>query len=461
MTLVLSPLLISSFACGNGSHGDGENDAGADVNFNIDVELIDAIPTVAAVEWSVDRDKLDEAHISFGPDTEYGMQAPVDLSALPPYKTLLLGMKPGREYHFEIVAMTGQETLASGDVTLQTGYAPNSLPTVFLEVFDQERVETGFIVTANYVAPPSVVIFDSDGEYVWWHTVEDDNYNISRAHMSVDGACMLYWATNVLNNIDQKLYRVGMDGQELEGTPLPSGHHDFVPLPDGSIGYIEFDVRDVEGVDVSGDRIMELGPDGAITEIYSLWNDFDYTGWVDGIGDPVDWSHSNAIDYHEEDDTYYLSVLHFDGILKIDRKSGQLIWVLGGQYSDFTDSAGNGQLWNLQHQFQVLDESVVLFSNGLPEDMSSKALEVAVDETNKKMNLMWSYVPDPALTSFTFGDVQRLPRGNTMVTFSNSGQIDEVAPDGTVVRRISLGLKGALGYAAWTDTLYPTQQPKN
>jgi hypothetical protein len=445
----------------SGCSDDGKNDAGVDARFDIDVELSDAIPTVAAVEWSVDMDALDEAHISFGLDTEYGMQAQTDLSAPPPYRTLLLGMKPDREYHFEIVARSGQETLLSGDETLQTGFAPNSLPTVFAQVFDPTRTVGGFIVTSDYVAPSSVVILDSDGEYVWWYTVEKENYNINRAHMSVDGKSMLFWATNVLHNLDQRLYRVSMDGEDIESISLPDGHHDFVPLPDGSFAYIEFDVRDVAGASVAGDRIMELGPDGSITEIYSLWNDFDYTG-RDGVSvNSIDWSHSNAIDYSGEDDSYYLSVLHFDGILKIDRKSGELVWVLGGQYSDFTDSYGNGQLWNFQHQFQVLDKSIILFSNGLPSGTSSRALEIELDETAKKMEIVWSYVPSPGLFSFTFGDVQRLPGGNTMVTFSNSGQIDEVALDGALVRRINLGLKGALGYATWVNTLYPGQQLKN
>lgn len=458
--LIVTIFLLPFLGCDGGSSGDGDSDAGPNFQFDISVQILEAIPTVAAVEWSVDAEALEEAHISFGLDTAYGMTAPVDISASQPYRTLLLGMKPGQEYHFEIVARSGEETIFSGDYTVQTGFPPNTLPTVFTEVLDEERVEDGFIVTANYVAPPSVVILDSDGEYVWWHTVEQDDYNISRAHMALDGQSMLFWSTNVLNNQDQRIYRVGMDGQDLGNTPLKNGHHDFALLPDGSIAYIEFDVRDVEGTPVAGDRIMELKPDGSTVEVYSLWNDFTYTGLSEAGEDPTDWTHSNAIDYSEEDDSYYLSVLHFDGILKIDRGSGELLWVLGGEYSDFTDSYGDGQLWNLQHQFQVLDGSILLFSNGLPEETSSRALEIELDEAAKKMEVVWSYAPSPPLFSFTFGDVQRLPNGNTLVTFSNSGQIDEVAPDGALVRRINLGLKGALGYAKWVDSLYPGQAQK-
>ena len=80
-----------------------------------------APPTVGIVRWSVEPDApLTEAHIEFGLDTSYGFSAPVDLGK-PDYRTLLLGMKPEKTYHFRIVASDASQSYTSDDRTLTTG----------------------------------------------------------------------------------------------------------------------------------------------------------------------------------------------------------------------------------------------------------------------------------------------------------------------------------------------------
>jgi hypothetical protein len=46
--------------------------------------------------------------------------------------------------------------------------------------------------------------------------------------------------------------------------------------------------------------------------------------------------------------------------------------------------------------------------------------------------------------------VQRLPNGNTVITYSNAGQILEVDSSWSAVQT----LKGSFGYADWRETLY-------
>jgi hypothetical protein len=53
-------------------------------------------------------------------------------------------------------------------------------------------------------------------------------------------------------------------------------------------------------------------------------------------------------------------------------------------------------------------------------------------------------------SSGTMGDVQRLPNGNTLITYSNGGTILEVDPSWATVQTI----KGSFGYAEWRETLY-------
>jgi hypothetical protein len=52
------------------------------------------------------------------------------------------------------------------------------------------------------------------------------------------------------------------------------------------------------------------------------------------------------------------------------------------------------------------------------------------------------------------GDVQRLPNGNTLVTYSYQGLIHEVSPEGALLQQLSWGIGGAVGYSMKRASLY-------
>jgi outer membrane protein assembly factor BamB len=76
-----------------------------------------------------------------------------------------------------------------------------------------------------------------------------------------------------------------------------------------------------------------------------------------------------------------------------------------------------------------------------------------VDEAARSVEQVWSYRADPDLYSFSLGDVHRIENGNTLVTFSNQGQIDEVNADGELIWQLNLSVGGALGYLTYLDAL--------
>jgi hypothetical protein len=51
------------------------------------------------------------------------------------------------------------------------------------------------------------------------------------------------------------------------------------------------------------------------------------------------------------------------------------------------------------------------------------------------------------------GDVQRLPGGNTVVTFSDAAVIQEFDGDGNIVFQVNGG-DSPMGYARWRESLY-------
>ncbi len=459
--VLLSGLLTATFV-GTGCTDDGSSEGpdGETINdgaFDYTVTVSEVIPTVATVEWSVDLDGLTAAHLEFGPGSDYGMQAPVDVGATQPYETLLLGMKPNTEVHFRIVVEADGQTVVSDDATYATGAAPANLPDTDVSVNDSGNAG-GFLVTSLFTSPTAAVILDRDGDYVWWY-VPDDDAQLSRARLSVDGRGMWLWILNVIgpqggSGLDGGLLWVSLDGTETLSYDTTMGHHDFVELPDGTVAYLEYDTRTVDNQSVDGDRIIEIAPDGAETEVYSIWDDIEYSGGGGG-GPGTSFSHLNALDYDVEQDAYYFSSLSLGGIFKVDRGAGTLDWILGGSYSDFSSGNLGTSLFTHQHQFERVGDSILVFDNGDEQRGYSQAVEYALDESSGDAQKTWSYAPDPDVFSFSLGDVHRFGSGHTMVTFSTGGQIDEVDADGNVVWRMNLSLGGATGYMTPVETLYP------
>ena len=262
--------------------------------------------------------------------------------------------------------------------------------------------------------------------------------------MTYDGQHMLMGKTNVRNGGDGAIVKVSMDGLTEETFDTPDRHHDFTVLPKGDlIAYIEFEQ---DGIGTC-DRVVELSPDGSKEVIYTVRDDFSHRE------EDREWCHSNAINYVASEGAYYLSVLRFNSILKIDRASKSLVWTFGGEDSDFPDVS-----WLAQHGHHVLDESILFFNNsqnGSPGS-SSRAVEFEIDETNLEASIIWEY--SAGLTSRTYGDVQRLANGNTAVTFSNVAIIHEVDESREIVREISWDA-ATIGYAVVRDSLYGPPPP--
>ena len=198
--------------------------------FDITVSTVDAIPTVIRVDWSTDAEGITPAWIEFGLDTDYGNTVSVDLSSGPPYSTLVLGSKPETEVHLRVVAETDDGPLVSGDQMITTGPSPAVLPNLDV-TFSVEDHWNGYLLT-ELVTEPMVVILDSDGAYVWWCAVQDDETELSpaspmgpstplpplpstRASLSRDGNTILFES----NNLEDSESNSGGELLHLRGDP--------------------------------------------------------------------------------------------------------------------------------------------------------------------------------------------------------------------------------------------------
>ena len=383
-----------------------------------------AIPTVGIVTFTTDLTGLTAASIEFGLTTAYGMTAPVNLTE-PSYRTLLLGMKTSRPYHFRVVARAGQSECASADSTLMTGALGSNLPTVMRTTNNAAALAGGYLV-GTLSQPGAAFILDADGDIVWWFSTG----NASRAHMSFDSRHMWFLTTNQGGG-NPNVRRIGMDGMGLEMHPeFGDAHHDLVVLPDESVGFPQY---------MGGrDRLMERAPDGTVRLIVNV--PMAHGGTTN--------NHSNSIQYYAPDDSYTFSDLDQNCYVKVSRQ-GQVAWVLGGDTSDFT---GAGATWTREHGHHLLAPNRILFFNNGAQGADSVMREVTLDLSAMTAATTWQY--DGNESSSTLGDVQRLWNGNTLATYSNEGVFHEVNASGTLVESLTFSTGNGVGYATKRQSLY-------
>lgn len=405
-------------------------DAGARASFHVTAHLAnqedpDAPTTVGIVTWSTTFGTPSEATIEYGLTREYGMSAPVDVSN-PSLRTVLLGMKPTRTYHFRINADVVGANLRSEDFTITTGAAPASdvVSIASFEVLSAQQHEPGFLVGSywNGTYEGMVFILDQDGDIVWWYR-SGLKGGVAKAAFSDDGRDI--WMISAANNGGEHLVRVGVDGLRPQVYANTGGSHDIMAIEGDVMAFIDYS-----------------GPNSAI--------EIDRSGHTRTIFESKDFPprgatphHLNALAYDSATQTYVVSSLDTDVYLfprdgATSRNTRRL-----------TDIAGANSGWGgNQHGVQLLPENhLLLFAN---KDGGTLGPSAVIELDLNDGQELWRYEADEFTANF--GDVQRLPGGNTLITYSNAGVIHEVTPERAKVLEITASKY--LGYVTWRPTLY-------
>lgn len=142
--------------------------------------------------------------------------------------------------------------------------------------------------------------------------------------------------------------------------------------------------------------------------------------------------HANSIAI-TSDGNLLVSMRHTSAIYKIDRKTGQVLWTLGGKSTDFELGPGAG--FGFQHDAQPLgDGKVLLFDNAATlEDRRSRFSRVEIlklDGATKRATLVADIVHDRPILAISQGNARRLPNGNVFVGWGNRQWFSEYTPQG-------------------------------
>jgi len=440
-----------------GATGTGGSSATGNCSFTLSTNAISTkMATVGIVEWSTTLSNLSSAQIVYTLNNaasgilSKGGTAPVDLTKSN-YRTLLLGLKQASDYAFHIEATSGGTTCKSSDYTLPKTGTLSGAPTITRTVTNASAQANGFIVTCGGIgggggggssSGGGAVIIDADGAVVWYSTGPSQ---CSRARMDYDGVNMWMLSLNVQNSGGEMRF-VSMDGQTSQTSisGLSSAHHDFAVLP----GKIAAMVWTTTGTDPES-NLVERASDGSgsTTTVFKIGSNL-YAGGSSAMGGGGSTYHCNSILYHSSDDSYTIGDRNPNLYVKVTH-TGSPVWQIGGSCTSAKAPKCASGTWQVNHGHDFdANGNMLIFNNG--QSGSSHVFELKITESTSAISTTTVKDFAPGTSSNTLGDVQRLPNGNTVITYSNAGQILEVDSSWSTVQT----LKGGFGYADWRATLY-------
>lgn len=218
--------------------------------------------------------------------------------------------------------------------------------------------------------------------------------------------------------------------------PHAADGHDFIYLGSDHyivIGYYEetpdnipASLHPAKGVTVLSSVIQEVKNDSVIwqwdgtdhPELYAashVNNNFSDTNKTQ------DYLHVNSLFIDPKDNNLLVSCKNTNQVLKVDRKTGGILWRLGGKHSDFplTDEQ---QFIHQHHVTITADRTILLFDNG-EENVrpQSRIVELKLDEQQKRITSFHSIELDNIFTP-SAGSVQKF--GDTY--FVNAGTTADI-----------------------------------
>jgi hypothetical protein len=440
---LLTAAALLTLATGCPTDDDDDATANAPVISDVEAVVSDVVTMVVTVRWTTDVETL--GHVEFGIGGELNLSTPVGPLATE-HEVVLLGLPAGTEGSYRVVAESSGGVTEGEVSAITTGPLPPELPNPTVTGSGHD----GYMAVPLLGAVSGATILDAAGRIVWFHMYEGE-LDLFRVRLSRDGASVLFNAADVSDEPSEEteIVRVALDGSSIEGVTIPWLAHDFVELPDGTLTAIALDIREIDGEDVRGDKLVEVAPDGTQTEIWSTFDCWDPAEVV-GTDPESGWTWTNAIDYDPVEDDYTVGIRNLSSIVRIDRATGACEWALGGAAATL-EMVGSSSGFLHQHQFQVLQDSVLVFDNDGGAGLASRAIEYELDLDAGTAEQTWSYTTDPPIYSFVLGDVNRFDDGDTLITWSVLGQIDRVSAAGESEWRLNT----AMGYALGFNTVYP------
>jgi hypothetical protein len=321
------------------------------------------------------------------------------------------------------------------------------------------------------------MIFDGAGELVWFRPVVDKIVTDFKVGLLDGKPVLTWWEGKVVHGLADGEWVV-LDTSYRELVRFSTTHglhgdlHEFVITPQNTALVTSNETRTWDLTSVGGSRnghvvggvVQELAlPSGRLLwEWRSLEHvAVDETEIKERPGARFDYFHINSIDVAPDGDLL-ISARNTWAAYKVSRRTGRVLWRLGGKRSDFT--FGKGSRFEWQHDVREHTNGLVsVFDNAAAprEELQSRALLLALDTKRMHVSLEQAYThrPDLVLSHF-LGNAQLLANGNVFVGWGGAPYVTEFTRSGAIAFDARLP-RGGQSYRAfrfpWVGR--PTDRP--
>lgn len=311
---------------------------------------------------------------------------------------------------------------------------------------------------------PFVVVFDKHGVPVWWQA--EDEGTLGGQVVEYEGEPYIYWRQeggrrqgfiedhHQLHALDGKL------AHQFESPIHPTDGHEFNLRANGDVWLVSYVPR--PGTDFSdiGGPASAYSAEGIIEQVRdgkTIWrwstrraiHTYEARRSLEkGFGekddgsfqDPFDRIHLNSVEPAGRQ--VIVSMRNTDGVYAIDKRSGEIVWKLGGE--ETPESLGiigdpNEYPSGAQHDARLLpDGTVSVFDNRTGLEEPPRVTRWRIDEKDMTATLVEAYEDPLAPASPATGSARFSEDGSLFVYWGDSYFMTEFSPEGELAFRLSL-----------------------
>ena len=289
-----------------------------------------------------------------------------------------------------------------------------------------------------------VMIVDNAGEPIWFHPTPAPAMNF-RAAVYRGEPVLTWWQGDTAHGlgdgmhviVDRSYRRIA---QFPAGGGRPADLHELLITPQNTALVTSYAGADAD-LSPFGGKTKDRALGGVVQEldvpsgkVLFEWNSLDHVAIDEShakFQSPYDYFHVNSIDVAPDGDLV-ISARNTWAVYKLDRRSGKVVWRLGGRKSDFAMGPGTRFAW--QHDARVHDagSALTLFDDGAEVEPQSRAVVLALDRKRMHATLKRAYVHRPSLLAIALGSTQLLSNRNVLVGWGTEPYLSEYGPAGTL-----------------------------
>jgi len=321
-----------------------------------------------------------------------------------------------------------------------------------------------FVAPKGKVAQAGPMILDDRGQVVWFHplgpTIGVTDFRAQRYR----GRPVLTWWRGRPPNGGDGNYTLFDDSYHRlmalqAGNGLIGDVHEFLITPRDTALLTIYNRKRLDLTSIGGPKdgwiwdgiVQEL--DVATGRVLFEWHSYPQIGLRESYSRPppkqlgtksfpYDYVHLNSVAL-DRDGNLLVSARNTHAIYKIGRRTGKIIWRLGGTNNDFRLGPGVRFAWQHDARRQP-DGTITLFDNEAEPKRGpqSRVLVLNVNERMRQAKLVRTYTHTPPLLSGNQGNAQFLPDGHVVVGWGQRPYVTEFDRRGRVLLDLRIG--GAL-----------------